>query len=249
MGVRFDKGVKMLRWARLALDLVLPPLCLACKSVVAEPGGLCARCWSKIAFLGPPQCDLCGHPLEIDIGPGALCGACMEDPFPFHRARAVFRYDDSSKALILRFKHADRLEGAGAFARWMARAGAPLIEAADMIVPVPLNRWRLWRRRYNQAALLAQGLGKVTGVPVDTALLTRPRHTPSQGRMGRADRVRNVKGAFAVADGAAARLQGKTILLVDDVMTTGATLAACADTLKRSGAARVDVLTLGRVVR
>lgn len=239
----------MFGWARHALDLVLPPLCLCCKAVVAEPGGLCARCWSKISFLGPPHCDLCGHPLEIDLGPGTLCGACADEPFPFRRARAVFRYDDASKALILRFKHADRLEGAGAFARWMARAGAPLIEGADMIVPVPLNRWRLWRRRYNQAALLAAGLGKLTGVPVETAVLTRPRPTPSQGRLGRTERARNVRGAFAVPGNRAARLHGKTVLLIDDVMTTGATLAACTDTLKRAGAAHVDVLTLGRVVR
>lgn len=243
----------MLRWAlavaRSALDLVLPPLCLSCKAVVAEPGSLCAQCWSKITFLAPPHCAACGHPLEIDLGPDALCGACVEDPFPFRRARAVFRYDDASKSLILRFKHADRLEGAHAFARWMARAGAQLIEQADMIVPVPLHRWRLWSRRYNQAAILALGLGEQARRPVETGVLTRPRKTPPQGRLGRADRARNVRGAFAVPDAARAKIQGKSILLVDDVMTTGATLATCTDALKRAGAAHVDVLTLARVVK
>lgn len=239
----------MLHWAKTALDLVLPPLCLMCKAVVSEPGSLCAPCWSQMTFLEAPLCAACGHPFDIDLGPDALCGPCIEDPFPFRRARAVFRYDSASKALILRFKHADRLEGAPAFARWMARAGGALLAQSDVIVPVPLHRWRLWSRRYNQAAVLALALGKLCGPPVETSALIRHKKTRSQGRMGRTDRAHNVRGAFAVPEGAAAKITGKTVLLIDDVMTTGATLAACTDALKKAGAAHVDVLTLGRVVK
>lgn len=239
----------MPHWAKTALDLVLPPLCLTCKAVVSEPGSLCAPCWSQMTFLEAPLCAACGHPFDVDLGPDAVCGLCVEDPFPFRRARAVFRYNDASKALILRFKHADRLEGAPAFARWMARAGAALLAQSDVIVPVPLHRWRLWSRRYNQAAVLALALGKLCARPVETSVLIRPKRTPSQGHLGRADRARNVRGAFAVPPELSVKIQGKTVLLIDDVMTTGATLAACADALKKAGAAHVDALTLGRVVK
>ena len=239
----------MRSWLGVALNLILPPLCLSCRAVVAESGTLCQDCWSRLSLLSPPHCARCGHPFEIDAGAGALCGPCIDDPFPFSRARAVFRYDDASRGLILRFKHADRLEGAPAFARWMARAGAELLDGNPLLVPVPLHRWRLWRRRYNQAALLALALGRLRGLDVDTGVLIRARSTPSQGRMSRADRARNVKGAFITHPSHPPQVQGRTVVLIDDVMTTGVTLAECAQALLRAGAAQVDVLTLGRVVR
>lgn len=230
------------------MDAVLPPLCLGCGAVVGEPGALCPGCWGRIAFLSPPHCAACGHPFEVDVGETALCGRCLAEPPPWRRARAVFRYDDASKALVLRFKHADRLEGASAFARWMARAGAPLVAEADLVVPVPLHPWRLWARRYNQAAVLALALGRLAGKPVAPDLLARRRRTMVQGQLGREERWRNVQGAFAVRAGREALVVGRTILLVDDVLTTGATAGECARVLARAGAGAVDVLTLGRVV-
>ncbi len=232
-----------------AANLVLPPLCLSCSAIVATPGTLCQSCWQRVSFLGPPACAACGLPFEIDPGPSSICGACATHPLPFRRARAVFRYDDASKSLILRFKHADRLEGAPAFARWMARAGSELLADCPLLAPVPLHRWRLFHRRYNQAAILALALGKLTHLPVDPDLLVRRRATPPMGQMGRRERQTNVKGAFALRDGKTAGIAGRTVLLIDDVLTTGATVGACAQALVKAGAAQVDVLTLGRVVR
>ena len=173
----------------------------------------------------------------------------MEQPFPFHRARAVFRYDEASRALILRFKHADRLEGVPAFAKWMARAGLELLQDSPLIIPVPLHRWRLLGRRYNQAALLALALGRETGAGVDVLSLVRHRFTPVQGHLGRAERARNVRGAFSVPPKRRPKVEGRRVVLVDDVMTTGITLAECALALLKAGATSVDVLTLGRVIR
>ena len=189
-------------------------------------------------------------PFDIDPGGETICGPCHAKAPDFDRARALLRYDDASKSLILGFKHGDRLDRAPAFARWLERTGRPLLVETDMIVPVPLHRWRLWKRRYNQAAILAERLARLCGRPHDPLLLERKRATPSQGEMPSAKaRRRNVLGAFRVPPGKTAQVRGRNILLVDDVFTTGATLNACARALKRAGAARVDALTLARVVR
>ncbi|WP_043743854.1 ComF family protein [Paramagnetospirillum magneticum] len=238
------------RVARLVIDALLPPLCLSCQTEVAEPGSLCPTCWSGMVFLGDPSCACCGLPFEFDPGDGVLCGECARRTPHYSRARAVFRYDDSSKALILRFKHGDRLEGVGAFARWMARAGGAMLAEADpLLVPVPLHRWRLLSRRYNQAALLAVAIGKLSGRAVEPGMLLRTRRTPSQGHLGHDARARNVAGAFKVDERLRPRLAGRRVVLVDDVMTSGATVDECARVLLKAGAAAVDVLTLGRVVR
>ena len=179
-----------------------------------------------------------------------MCAACLARPHDFERARSLFRYDDASKPLILAFKHGDRLDHAPAFAGWLERTGRPLFADADMLVPVPLHRWKLWRRRYNQAALLAEGLARLIGVPHEPLILEKKRPTKSQGEMPSAKaRRRNVLGAFRVVPNKADGVRGRKIVLVDDVFTTGATLSACARALKRAGAARVDALTLARVVR
>ncbi|HLI11040.1 MAG TPA: ComF family protein [Alphaproteobacteria bacterium] len=237
------------RAAHGLLGAVLPARCLGCGAVVDRPGLLCAPCWSEIAFLGPPLCACCGLPFEVAPGEPALCGACLARHPPFARARAVFAYDDRSRRLILAFKHGDRLHGVPAFGRWMARAGASLLSDASLIAPVPLHWTRLFRRRYNQAALLALALGRESGVPVLPDLLLRRRRTPSQGKLSATERRRNMRGAFALNARYGEQMKGRRVLLVDDVFTTGATVGACSRVLLRAGASAVDVLTLARVVR
>ena len=236
------------RLGRGALDLLFPPLCVSCRVPVMESYTLCAGCWRAIGFLDGPCCQQCGYPFDFDPGAGTLCGACLARPPAFERALSVMRYDDKSRDLILAYKRADRLDLVPAFANWLSRTGRELLEEADLIVPVPLHRSRLWLRRYNQSALLAQELARRAGRPADPFVLERARRTPSQGEMPSAKaRRRNVLGAFRVANRDAVR--GKTVLLIDDVYTTGATVEACARALKRAKAKRILILTLARVVR
>ncbi len=237
------------RAGRLVLDALLPPRCLGCGALVEEPGTLCGRCWRGIEFLASPCCAACGYPFEYALPDGTLCAACMWRRPVYDRARAVFRYDAASRQLILGFKHGDRTHAAPAFARWLARAGTEPLRDTAVIVPVPLHRWRLFRRRYNQSALLAQALGRLTGKKVVPDMLVRRRNTRSQGRLDPPARRRNVRGAFALRPAAAGDIDGRRVLLIDDVLTTGATVEACARSLRRGGAAAVDVLTLARVVR
>lgn len=178
-----------------------------------------------------------------------MCGACVREHPPFGRARGALLYDDAAKDLVLGFKHADRTESTTLFAKWMMAAGSDLVAGCDMIVPVPLHWTRLFRRRYNQAALLSHALGKLGEKPVMADALIRKRKTPSQGRLGRIARARNVQGAFAVSPRNRMKVKGKRVLLIDDVYTTGATVRAAAKVLNRAGVARVDVLVLARVVR
>jgi ComF family protein len=193
------------------------------------------------------MCEACGLPFEYDVGDGVLCGACARSTPAFTRARGAVLYNAASRRLVLSYKHGDRTENAPAFARWMMRAGADLIVDAEMVVPVPLHWTRLFARRYNQAALLAQAISRNTGLPFEPDVLRRRRRTPSQGYLGRSARRRNVAGSFAVPPKAAMALKGRRVLLIDDVMTTGATAASCARALLRGGAAAVDLLTFARV--
>ncbi|KAA0676794.1 ComF family protein [Roseomonas genomospecies 6] len=231
------------------LDALLPPRCLCCGGAVDRQGGLCAACWTGLTFIAPPFCAGCGTPFDFALEGEHLCGACIAEPPVYARARAVLAYDDGSRPLVLGFKHGDRIHAADAYGAWLARAGAELLAEADLLAPVPLHRLRLFRRRYNQAALLARAAGRQAGCPVLPDLLIRRRATPSQGGLDRSGRRRNVKGAFAVRPGLEPRVAGKRIVLVDDVLTTGATLSECARVLLRAGAERVDALTLARVVK
>ena len=245
---RFSSALR--RGGRAILDLLYPPLCLACRTPVSDPRALCADCWKALTFIEGAVCDCCGLPFELDPGSDSLCASCMVRPPAFDRARAAIHYDDASKGMILALKRADRLEFAQLFAVWLRRAGAPLLDAADLIMPVPLHRFRLWRRRYNQSAILAQRLADLTGKPFDPCILVRTRATPSQGQMPSAKaRARNVRGAFRVSVRRADNLEGHSVLLIDDVLTTGATIEACARALKRAGAEKVLVLTIARVAR
>jgi ComF family protein len=233
-------------WKTGLLDLLFPPLCIACREPSASHG-FCASCWSAIKFLDGALCVCCGIPFEVPLE-NTLCAACLTRAPAFDMARAILSYDDKSRGPILALKHADRLDFVPGFALWLERSGRGLIAGSDVIVPVPLHPGRLWRRRYNQAAELARALARRTGLKLDTGALIRSRATPSQGAMASAKaRRRNMLGAFKVPE--RDRVAGRNVLLIDDVMTTGATAEAASRALKRAGAARVQVLALARVVR
>jgi len=241
-------GRDVARAATTLLDLALPPRCIGCGERVDRNGLACAKCWSSLTFIAPPLCISCGAPFEFTTAAAQRCPACYAAPPAYDRARAAILYDEHSRGLILGFKHGDRLHAAPAFAAWTARAGAELLEDADIVAPVPLHRWRLLRRRYNQAALIAAGAARIAGVKHLPDLIERHRSTPSQGTMSASARARNVAGAFQLNPRHADRVKGSRIVLVDDVLTSGATASACARVLRRGGAARIDVLTLARVV-
>ncbi|MBT5841493.1 MAG: ComF family protein [Rhodospirillaceae bacterium] len=230
------------------LDALFPPQCLRCGALTETDGALCQSCWPAVRFIASPHCGACGRPFEYDAGMDALCGACARARPRYGRARAVFVYDADSRGLVLAFKHADQTHAARTFAKWLMRAGAPLLEDADLLIPVPLHWTRLFARRYNQAALLAQALERECGVGAMPRALMRRRKTEPHVRMSAHNRWRNVKGAFDIHASAKGRIEGKRIVLIDDVMTTGATVSTCADALLRAGAGNVDVLTLARVV-
>ncbi len=234
------------RWFDGLLDILLPPRCLACTAAVDVPGRLCGACWAGVDFIAAPHCHCCGFPFAYDEGADALCGACLGHPPHYDQARAVLRYNGVAASLVKGFKYGDRTHGAPAFAAWMGRSGAELFAGADAVTPVPLHRWRLFSRRYNQSALLAREIAEATGLAFEPDLLVRTRNTKSQGKLGRLGRFENVRGAFAVRPGVA--VAGRRIILIDDVMTTGATVNACAKALKRADTAGVGVLTLARVV-
>jgi ComF family protein len=234
-------------FAKAALDTLYPPTCLACRAATEAHGALCPRCWSAMRFIERPFCERLGTPFEQDLGEGLLSPQAMADPPVFSRARAVARFEDGpARTLAHRLKYSDRAELARPMARWMARAGGDILADADLLVPVPLHPLRLWRRRFNQAAALAREVARQTGKSCDPAALLRVKATKSQVGLSRAQRAENVQGAFRAADGAPAR--GLNVVLVDDVLTSGATANAASRVLLRAGAKRVDVLVFARVV-
>ncbi len=233
---------------RVALDGVLPPLCASCRAPIADAGGLCPACWARMSFIAPPWCERLGIPFVYDPGPGVLSMEAIADPPAYDRARAAVRYDDVARDLVHRLKYGDRLDLAAAMGRWMARAGRDLLDDADALVPVPLHWRRLWGRRFNQAAALARAAASDKGLPVLTVALKRKRVTAQQVGLSRSARATNVQGAFAVTPEGKVAIHGKRIVLVDDVLTSGATLDACARALWRAGARNVDVLVFARVV-
>ena len=240
----------MRTWPDRLLNILLPHRCQQCGVIVESAHGLCPTCWSGVHFIVPPYCKTCGLPFPHDYGGGeAECARCLAEPPPYETARAAIAYDDTSKSMVLKFKHADQLYLAPTFAFWMKRAAPEwLSDENAILVPVPLHRHRLFMRRYNQSALLAQALGRQNGTAVLLDGLRRHRATQPQGAMTREQRFRNVSGAFRVPQKAKEKINGKTVILVDDVQTTGATLSACAKVLQAAGAGKVRVLTLMRVV-
>ena len=254
-----DSGVQQRGWApagwgavaavagRALADLIVPPVCLACQQPLASHDALCAACWRQVRFIRPPLCDRLGIPMPYDTGGPIVSGAALADPPDWDRARAVAQFDAVVRKLVHAFKYADRHDPRRLFSRWLAGAGAEILADAELIVPVPLHRWRLLSRKFNQAGLLALELSRLTGVPCDPLVLRRGKPTPQQVQLTRAERQRNLAGAFQVRPADRGRIDGRRVLVIDDVITTGSTVGACARVLKRAGAARVDVLAIAMV--
>ena len=243
---RFGGGLRTA--FRLALDIALPPLCASCRAPLGDGVGLCAECWSKLSLIEPPYCARLGIPFTYDPGPGLLSMEAIASPPAYDRARAAVRYDEVARSLVTAFKYGDRLDLAPMMGRWMARAGRELLTGADALMPVPLHWRRLWARRFNQAAALAGAIAGVSGVPVLDGGLKRVRPTLQQVGLSKSDRAVNVQGAFRVPAEDKAPVKGKRLVLIDDVLTSGATVDTCARALLRAGAAHVDVLVFARVV-
>src|SRR5207253_4489306 len=225
--------------AKFALDIALPTLCVSCREPV-DGEGVCAECWAKLSFIEPPYCPRLGIPFVYDPGPELLSMEAIANPPAYQRARAAVRYDDVARTLVHALKYQDRTDLAPALGRWMARAGHELLEGADVLVPVPLHWRRGWSRRYNQSGALARVIGQQSRVPVLRDALRRIRPTRPQIGLSRPQRTANVQGAFRVLPEQSHKIAGRRVVLVDDVLTSGATIDACARVLLRARAAQVD---------
>lgn len=229
-------------------DVLLPPRCIRCGKIISGNDSLCVECFNEVNFISKPYCSKCGHPFEeAPSDKKMLCGTCMKKlKTPFRLSRSALHYDDASKAMILSFKFMDKTENAATFAKWLKLAGSDIFkEGVDVIVPIPLHYTRLLKRRYNQSALLAKELSKITGIKVDYTSVIRHVKTKPQVEFSGHARVKNVKDAFQVKH--PEKLKGLRVVLLDDVMTTGSTLRECALAMKHAGVKSVDTLTIARV--
>jgi ComF family protein len=244
---RFKRAADTMRAVlRAGLDLALPRLCAVCREPV-EGQGLCAACWSKLSFITRPYCERLGIPFVYDPGPGILSMEAIADPPAYQRARAAVRFDEISRALVHALKYGDRLDLAPMMGRWLSQAGRELLSDADALVPVPLHWRRRWARRFNQSAVLAAEVSAASGVAIAAGALKRVKFTAQQVGLSRSQRAANVQGAFRVPAEGKAAVAGRRLLLIDDVLTSGATVEGCAKALLRAGARNVDVLVFARV--
>ncbi|MEQ1952126.1 ComF family protein [Mesorhizobium sp. CN2-181] len=247
-----DWGAEIKEFAAAALKtparVLFPPVCAGCGRQVSQPGSLCGVCWPKLRLLDRPWCPVMGTPFTHDMGENFLSAEAIANPPPFARARAAVAYTGVARQMVQRLKYNDRTDLAPWMAEWMVRAGFELFPDADLIVPVPLHRWRFFRRRFNQSAELARTVSRMTGVPFDPLAVLRVKVTQQQVGLGHKEREDNVRAAFAVPAAARARLRDRRVLLIDDVYTTGATVSAVTRALRKGGASAVDVLTFARVL-
>lgn len=244
----WGRAAQSVRGAALAaLDTLLPPRCLGSGKIVDAPGMLDAGFWAELAFISQPACDCCGLPFSFGVDAGSLCAACIDTPPDFDRARAAVVYNDASRKLILDFKYGDKTHAVKTFLPWMQRAAAGMLDETDILIPVPLHPRRLWKRRFNQSALLAQVLARARGRLCLPDAMRRLRATPPQKGLSRNERHKNVRGAFGIPARHAETLRGKNVMILDDVFTSGATLNECARVLKKAGVAKVFIITLARV--
>lgn len=234
---------------RLLLDTLFPPRCLSCHEYVAADGNFCAECFQKLRMIEAPLCACCGTPFVIAAEEETRCPTCLDSPPEYDLARSALVYDAVSAPLVAALKFHDQWANLARYVRFMLRAGQPILAGADMVVPVPLHWRRLLRRRFNQSALLAYGVGNAAGVMCKPQMLQRIVYTKPQMKMTREERLKNVKHAFSVPEKMQEMLRSKIVVLVDDVVTTGATVNACARALKKAGAKEVRVLTLAKTVK
>lgn len=230
-------------FARSLRDVIYPPGCATCGLPIAGNGALCAGCWHTVRFIERPYCEVLGLPFSYDPGPGMLSAEAIAEPPPFDRLRAVAAHEGAVRDLVHRLKYGDRTDLAPMMARWMLRAGQEALAQADLLVPVPLHRWRLFSRQYNQSAELGRALSRLSGKPMASGVLIRVKRTQKQVGLSAKGRAENVKGAFKVPERCRDMVLGRRLVLIDDVYTTGATVNAASRALKRAGAAEVTVLT------
>lgn len=228
------------------LDVLYPPRCLTCTEPTEQGASLCAECWANTTFITGAICDVCGTPLPGETGGKIKCDSCIARRPEWDIGRAAVIYAGGGRRVVLSLKHGDRLDLARPLAEWMARSGDELFDKADVIAPVPLHWRRLFKRKFNQSAELARHLSAISGIEYVPDLLIRNKPTPSQDGLTRAERHENQRGVFSLHKH---RDVPKNVLLIDDVMTTGATLSACAEALRAAGAERIDALVLARVAR
>jgi ComF family protein len=231
----------------MLVDLVVPAQCLICEALCEQPGGCCGSCWRKIRFISRPFCEITGAPFSTAMGDGVVSASAISDPPPYERCRSAVIYDENIKSLVIGLKYSDRSDLAPWMAKWMVTAGQELFADKPMVVPVPLHRFRLFQRRFNQAAELARYICNSTGLEFRPVILQRSRKTNQQVGLSGQQRERNVRGAFRVPPNKKMELTGRRVLLIDDVYTSGATVKAATRALIRAGAYAVDVLTFARV--
>lgn len=229
-------------------DIIWPPRCFACGCDVARQGDVCGACFKGLRFITDPMCACCGHPFSYHMADNSVCAECTRDTPPFDKARSALIYNEASRTMLVPFKN-DNVLGAKRFAGWCHMALGDILQDNCLCIPVPLHDMRLRERGYNQAALLARHLSKLGGIPHLLDGLERTRHTPKQRDMTRTQRQKNVRGAFSVKDRHKPLIAERHVILVDDVMTTGATIKACTLALKKAGAKKVSVVTVARVVQ
>ena len=233
------------RISQVVLDIILPPKCMSCSCVVNQHGNLCPECWDNLSYIGKHKCHICGLPFEFDMGEKAICPACTNDKPEFKKAVAVCKYEGAGRKIAIKLKFGDSTNLAPYMAKMMSTAGRDLISECEIIAPVPLHYRRKLKRKYNQASMLALNIAKITGKAYAPKLLKRVKATKQQTKLSKKARKENVQDAFAAAN---MDIKGKKVLLVDDVMTTGATMSECAKALKTAGAKKVCCVVFARVV-